>query len=110
MHPNARKHWRAKMTPKKLQRELAFLSAKQSMEHLPRPPKWKLAEVQTTWYVARTNDQDNLLSWAKGTWDGIADAGVVDNDRGFVFLPPVQVTGTKEKERRLVIVVTERTP
>lgn len=108
MHPNARAHWRAKMAPKKLQRETAYLAALNATRHLERQPFWKLAEVQMTWHVARHNDSDNLLGWAKGTIDGIADAGVVDNDRGFVFMPPKQVTGTKEKDRRVVIVITPR--
>jgi len=108
MHPNARSHWRAKMAPKKLQRETAYLAALNATRHLERQPFWKMAEVQMTWYVARHNDSDNLLGWAKGTIDGIADAGVVDNDRGFVFMPPKQVTGTKENDRRIEIVITER--
>lgn len=108
MHPNKRHHWRAKMKPKAKQRDDARIAALARLGSRM-PPQWPLAEVQSTWYLARRNDHDNLIAWAKATWDGLADAGIVGNDRGFVFLPPVQVTGKEARgARKLVVVVTKR--
>jgi hypothetical protein len=109
MHPNARSHWRAKMKPKAQQRVEAMWAGQSACGGRGKGPRWKMAEVQATWYLARQNDQDNLLAWLKGTFDGLADAGIVDNDRGFVFMPPVQVTGKAAKgERKVVLVITPR--
>ena len=112
LHPNARKHWRAKMKPKKDQRLEAYWSARAVISEQVGPLQvlnWKLAEVQSTWYLARRNDADNLIAWLKATNDGLADAGIVDNDRGFIFMPPKQVTGKAAKGRReVVLTITKR--
>src|SRR5688572_30571895 len=59
MHPNARKHWRSKMKPKQRQRNDAYLAALAATQGRRQQPFWTLAEVHTTWYLARRNDQDN---------------------------------------------------
>ena len=114
MHPNRRAHWRAKMKPKAEQRSTARILAvhaiRDSIAGLKHsPPHWKMAEVQSTWYLARENDPDNLVAWMKGTLDGLADAGIVGNDRGFVLMPPKQVLDPKRNGKRgLVLTITER--
>lgn len=108
LHPNARKHWRAKMKPKKQQRADAFWAAYAAIG-MRNYPQWKLAEIQSTWYLARRNDQDNLIAWLKATADGLADAKVVGDDRGFIWLPPQQITGKAAKgERKVVLEIRER--
>lgn len=111
--PTARSHWRAKMRPKILQRQDACTAATAAIYSNRKGgcPMWKMAEVQATWYLCRHNDSDNLLAWLKSSLDGIADAGIVDNDRGFVHLPPVQITGRAANgERKVVLVITPRKP
>ena len=108
MHPNKRCHWRAKMQPKKKQRMDAYLAALAAIKELGRHPEWPAAEVITTWYLARQNDRDNLVSWGKATWGGLADA-LRCNDSGFVHWPPHQICGKDAKgERKLVIVIRKR--
>ena len=109
LKPNHRCHWRAKLKPKAEARYTAYVIALVAISELPTAPRWKLAEVQATWYLARQNDSDNLLASIKHHLDGIADAGIVDNDRGFIFLPPKQVLDPKRNGKRgLVLTITER--
>lgn len=44
---------------------------------------WPQAEIAMHFVLPRKRDEDNLVAWAKSTIDGIADAGVVANDRHF---------------------------
>lgn len=107
LHPNARKHWRAKMQAKSRQRGDACLAAMSATRS--KGPGWTLAEVHTTWYMARKNDSDNLIAWGKATWDGLQDAGIIQDDGGFIYMPPKQVIGARSKgERKLVIEVVRQ--
>ena len=107
MHPNKRSHWRAKMQPKKQQRMDAYLAALAEIQKLGKHPQWEAAEVITTWYLARTNDRDNLIAWGKATWDGLADA-LGSNDSGFFYWPPHQIVGKDAKGQRKLVVVLRR--
>jgi Holliday junction resolvase RusA-like endonuclease len=113
MCPNARKHWRAKMKPKKKQREDAFHAARYrlmcSREFMNGPPRWRFAECQATFYMPRRRDGDNLIAWLKATFDGLQDAGIIENDGNFIHLPPKQITAKAANgERKVVLVITER--
>lgn len=49
-------------------------------------------QVRTVVYKHRRSamqqsDGDNMLAWLKSSIDGIADAGIVANDRQFSYLP-----------------------
>jgi Holliday junction resolvase RusA-like endonuclease len=108
MYPNARKHWKAKMKPKREQREAAFLAGVSAVK---RGPRWTLAECQATFYLERRRDGDNLIAWLKATFDGLEDAGIVENDGNFIHLPPKQVTGKHANgERKVVLTITPRNP
>jgi Holliday junction resolvase RusA-like endonuclease len=112
MYPNARKHWKAKMKPKAEQRrdaKLASLDAIRQRGRNPCGPMWKLAECQATFYLERRRDGDNLIAWLKATFDGLEDAGIVENDGNFIHLPPKQVTGKHANgERKVVLTITPR--
>lgn len=52
-------------------------------------PRWKTATVAIQW-CHRTHmrpDRDNAVAWLKSGFDGLADAGLFDNDRGVTYLP-----------------------
>lgn len=69
-------------------------------------PRWGSATVQAHWYFKanRLHDDDNLIAWLKSTCDGIADAGIVANDRGFTHLKPI--VGVDAKDPRVVLTIT----
>jgi hypothetical protein len=106
MRPNARCHWRAKLKPKAQQRQEAYLCAKAACAN---PPRWELAEVEATFYVARRWDSDNCIGSMKASADGLEDAGIVVNDSGFIWLPPKQVIdGKRTGKRGVVLRITKR--
>lgn len=80
--PNGRFHYMAKARANKKCRIRACLLATAEMNG--QPPRWKKAAVQVVAYfrTAAFPDPDNFIASLKATFDGIADAGVVENDRG----------------------------
>jgi crossover junction endodeoxyribonuclease RusA len=105
LSPNWRGHWARKAKAVKKARTEAWAAALETTE--ASQPLWKAATVQYTFYFGsnRRRDMDNLLSMCKGITDGLADAGLVDNDAAFTFLP-VQCEVDRENPR-LEIVVKE---
>ena len=59
------------------------------MQAKPRWGRLVSAVVGVRWYAAssRSRDGDNALASLKAAFDGLADAGVVDNDSGITHLP-----------------------
>ena len=102
--PNGRVHWRAKARLTKAHRQYAQVAALAALKG--ERPEWRRAVAQVVWYSpqAARLDGDNCLSAAKSYFDGLADAGVVANDRGITHLP-VQIV--KDSETRVVIAVRE---
>ena len=99
------------MKPKKDQRADAYLAALKATSHLEVQPLWRLAECHATFYLERRRDGDNLIAWLKATFDGLEDAGIVENDGNFIHLPPTQITGKETKgERKVVLRITPREP
>lgn len=88
LHPNARVHFMAKAAATKRYRLRAELEARHALGRRD-PPRWKAATVRVAWYfkTAARRDRDNLLASAKAIFDGLADAGIVDNDAAFTHLP-----------------------
>ncbi len=87
LHPNARPHWAAKARATKSYRRAAWAMAL-AASWTP-APRWKRATVTIWWYAKtkRKADADGILSSLKAAFDGIADAGIVDNDAGMTFMP-----------------------
>ena len=46
--------------------------------------------MEAHFVVQARHDTDGLTSWLKATNDGLADAGVVGNDRDLTLMPPTQ--------------------
>jgi crossover junction endodeoxyribonuclease RusA len=86
LSPNARVHWSKKHSQRKKQRNTAGVIAYSSELG---QAKLTRAKVQATFYHTerRNRDGDNFLAMLKGAFDGLADAGVVANDSGFVHMP-----------------------
>ena len=77
----------AKATAIKKQRELARLVTLEALNG--EKPMLKIAHIYITWFskTAREIDRDNLQGILKSTFDGMADAGLFDNDKGLVYWP-----------------------
>jgi hypothetical protein len=89
---NARVHWAAKAKVKKPTKERAFNAALIAMHDAAlHEPRWKRATVRAVFFVkdkrGLLSDPDNRVYSLKTPIDGIAAAGVVENDRGLTWLP-----------------------
>lgn len=115
-HPNRRVHWSTKSKAVKAQRRDAGFAALAALQTAGMPkPRWQSAQIQATFYdaanTANIADEDNLIAWLKATVDGIADAGVLDNDRGLKWLPTKQyIRSSAAGERKVVLLLTPSPP
>lgn len=97
LSPNARPHHMAKAKKKREYRQLAAVLATNELDS---SCPWKSATVRIRWYhkTMRFPDKDNALGWLKCAWDGLEDAGVVENDRDMTYLP-VEMAKDKNNPR-----------
>lgn len=104
LRPNSRTHWRSKARAVKAYRALAKISATRSLA-MDAPPCWAKARVRVVWRC-RTKihpDPDNIIASLKAAFDGLADAGVVENDRGLWPERPRIETGASWAEVVLTV-------
>lgn len=107
LSPNARGHW-ARIAPIiKAHRTTAKIEALRVLEGRV-APRWGRARLNVMLFhlTKRTPDPDNFIASLKPYLDGLADAGIVANDRGLwperpIFfqcdrLPHVRLTITPE--------------
>ena len=103
LSPNARVHWGAKSKAvSRARRDSAIVAA--SVKHPTCP--WKSATLQYvfTFRENRNRDEDNLISQCKAYQDGIADAGIVENDYQLTLLPIIVTVPSKTKHGVGVII------
>lgn len=104
--PNGRFHHMAKARAVKAYRTTCGLLA--CTEERPKQP-WKRASVQAAFYVKTRrglhSDGDNRLASLKAAFDGLRDAGIIDDDSGLTH-EPVTVQHDKENPR-VVLTITE---
>lgn len=88
LSPNARSHYMMKANATKAYRCDTAYKARAALGRA-KPPKWKRATVQLTFRVLtnRRRDADNALASMKAAFDGLRDAGVIEDDSGLVHLP-----------------------
>lgn len=82
LKPNARPHWSRKARAAKAYRKHAWAATLAATGVGP-PERWRRASVQVVAYypTARHPDPDNLIASLKSAFDGIADAGLIANDK-----------------------------
>lgn len=104
LHPNARPHYMAKARQTRNHRFAACVMATAARTN---KKPWKSASVllRFTFADKRARDRDGLLSMAKAYIDGVADAGVVENDSQMTFLP-VEITSPNKLRTGVKIIVT----
>lgn len=114
LRPNGRYHWAAKAKAVKSYRNAAHGAALFAMsERMNAAPfHWPKANVYPTVYVkdrrGLKQDGDNVIASLKAAGDGLADAGVVANDRLFVWHAPVFAIDKANPRVELVIERIER--
>jgi hypothetical protein len=71
------------------------------------PPRWAKASATITRYgpTKQHPDRDNLIASLKHYIDGVADAGIVANDKGLSFAEPV--FAVDKADPRIEITVAE---
>lgn len=90
LSPNARAYWAVKAKHKQNARHTAqILTLKETKCSIH---NWPTASVAVVWFARTASglrmDHDNIIGSLKGTIDGIADAGLLADDRGVTWLPP----------------------
>lgn len=85
LSPNARCHWSRKAKAVTAARVAAACEANRVLfdSKTYTPPKWSKARCKAVLYHTRavTPDPDNFIASLKPYLDGLADAGIVANDR-----------------------------
>jgi len=105
LSPNARGHWAVKAAAVKAARAAARGEAVRVLDSAGlRAPRWEKARYRAMLFHvgARTPDPDNFLASLKAYLDGLADVGIVANDRGLwperpeyrqvAIMPRVEIT------------------
>jgi crossover junction endodeoxyribonuclease RusA len=107
LSPNARVHWAEKAKLVRASRKTAHLAALEAL-NLRRPPGWLKAkmEVKAFFKTRSFPDPGNFMASLKSSEDGIADSGIIINDKALwperpVFAkdsenPRVEITITSE--------------
>lgn len=82
LSPNARVHWAEKAKLTRASRKVAHLAALEAL-NLRRPPGWLKARLEVKAFFKTLNfpDPGNFMASLKSSEDGIADAGIINNDK-----------------------------
>lgn len=105
LSPNARVHWAEKAKLTKAARKTAHLAALEAL-NLRHPPVWLRAKMEVKAYFKTLNfpDADNLTASMKSSIDGIADSGIIANDKG--LWPERPVFAKDSRNPRLELTIT----
>jgi crossover junction endodeoxyribonuclease RusA len=87
LSPNARTHWRRKAQQVKQYRTRAYLEARSLLPHDWTPLTEATLYCRFYFGTRRRRDADNLLASMKAAFDGLRDAGVVQDDSQFTHWP-----------------------
>lgn len=85
LSPNSRNHWAVKSKVVKASRLAAAEEARRVLsDNQMEPPRWEKASMGVVLFLGPRNkqpDPDNLIASLKPYIDGLADAGIVANDK-----------------------------
>jgi len=104
--PNSRTHWRKKSQAVKAYRYQAAAYARSLLGGAGiNPPRWQKAKVRVVWRCTKRihPDPDNIIASLKAAFDGLADAGLIANDKGLWPERPVIETSAHWPEVELTI-------
>lgn len=82
LSPNARVHWAEKAKLVRASRRVAHLAALEAL-NARRPPGWIKAKMEVKAFFKTMNfpDPGNFMASLKSSEDGIADSGIINNDK-----------------------------
>lgn len=102
---NARVHWAVRMKATKRARVESWAAAQVAMHEVNEKGGWKEATCQVHWYArdSRRRDKDNCLSSLKATFDGLVDAGLLEDDSALTHLPLVILVDPKNPRVELLL-------
>jgi Holliday junction resolvase RusA-like endonuclease len=102
---NARVHWAVRMKATKRARVESWAATQVAMHEAGEKGGWKEATCQVHWYArdARRRDKDNCLSSLKATFDGMVDAGLLEDDSALTHLPLVILVDAKNPRVELLL-------
>lgn len=82
LSPNARVHWAEKAKLVRASRKTAHLASLEAL-NLRRPPGWLKARLEVKAFFKTLNfpDPSNFMGSLKSSEDGIADSGIIINDK-----------------------------
>ncbi len=112
---NSHCHWSVKLKSVRDQREASHMLAAYELKKKGYDrPLWKAATIEATFHKpggrSRFADGMNLNASLKACVDGLQDAGLIENDRHVILLPPHQLIGDAATERKVVLVITKVEP
>jgi crossover junction endodeoxyribonuclease RusA len=88
--PNARVHYMGKARAVRRYRGLCHILALAAGNQANWGPAAQTATVKATFFLpSRKRDPDNCIAALKAALDGLADAGIIANDRDLTILPTV---------------------
>ena len=108
LSPNARVHWAEKAKLTRAARKRALYASIEALQGR-RPPGWTKAKMEVKAFFKTRNfpDPDNLTASMKSSIDGIADSGIIDNDKSLWPERPVFEKDTKNPRIEITITVEE---
>ena len=90
LHPNRQPGTRGgRMRKYRLTKQYRDMACQQMTDARIESAPWPKASVTLKYYFKdkRRRDTDNLVGWFKAGADGLADAGIVEDDSAFTFEP-----------------------
>ena len=111
LHPNSRVHWRKKASvARKYRADVKLLTTVAirclSSLHVTLPLKDATVFVTFSWPDKRRRDEDGAMASLKAAFDGLQDAGVVENDRDLHHLFASSGFG-KRKDAGVLLAIKE---
>lgn len=109
LSPNSRNHWAVKSKAVKAARKTAAEEARRVLSDARMDaPRWKVATMSVVLFLGPRNkqpDPDNIIASLKAYIDGLADAGIVANDKN--LWPELPAIRRVERLPRVEITITK---
>jgi crossover junction endodeoxyribonuclease RusA len=104
LSPNARVHWAEKAKLVRASRKVALYESIKALQGR-RPPGWIKAKMEVRAFFKTRNfpDPDNLTASLKSSIDGIADSGIINNDKSLWPERPVFENDTSNPRIEITI-------